>query len=447
VQRYWYDANGNVTRRITPWGTDITLSYDAENRLTGVSGSATASYVYDGDGNRVKATVNGVTSVYVGNYYEVTGGVVKKYYYHGSTRVAESSGGTLYWLLTDHLGGTNVTLTASGTYSTELRYYPYGYARYNAGNQATTYRYTGQRWDPGTGLYFYGARWYDPVIGRFIQADTIVPEPGNPQALNRFSYAANNPLRYVDPSGYAECGPNDQQCWINEWNWKNRWYNAHGYFWGGSHWSVAGDPVFADEGITDEVIAEAGITLQSNVTPWPWSWANKQKVAYGVAKFGQKLARGIAGLKALLGGYAVINLNPAIPFYCTGACAPPPPWTGGHDVFFAIASFSAVDLLGGAQWVVHELAHVIDWQGNFSQRWEPYAALTNYAANARSVPPFYYSSWEKWAEAVAVWVFGNYDATAGRFVTSYRWGEVKKVKIEELTTQMDRLHALLNGWY
>ncbi len=46
------------------------------------------------------------------------------------------------------------------------------------------------------------ARWYDPALGRFIQPDTIVPEPGNPQALNRYSYCLNNPVRYSDPTGY-----------------------------------------------------------------------------------------------------------------------------------------------------------------------------------------------------------------------------------------------------
>ncbi|MEM4414290.1 MAG: RHS repeat-associated core domain-containing protein, partial [Candidatus Caldarchaeum sp.] len=52
------------------------------------------------------------------------------------------------------------------------------------------------------GLYFYNARWYDPVLGRFLQPDPLVPEPGNPQALNRYSYSLNNPVRFVDPSGH-----------------------------------------------------------------------------------------------------------------------------------------------------------------------------------------------------------------------------------------------------
>jgi RHS repeat-associated protein len=52
------------------------------------------------------------------------------------------------------------------------------------------------------GLYTYGARWYQPSLGRFLQPDTVVPEPGNPQSLNRYTYVYNNPLRYIDPSGH-----------------------------------------------------------------------------------------------------------------------------------------------------------------------------------------------------------------------------------------------------
>ena len=52
-------------------------------------------------------------------------------------------------------------------------------------------------------LVDYVARRYDPVLGRFIQPDTIVPDPGDPQALNRYSYVGNNPVRYTDPSGHC----------------------------------------------------------------------------------------------------------------------------------------------------------------------------------------------------------------------------------------------------
>jgi len=56
--------------------------------------------------------------------------------------------------------------------------------------------------DEDTGLYYYNARYYDPELGRFIQADPIVPSPDNPQTLNRYAYCGNNPLKYIDPSGY-----------------------------------------------------------------------------------------------------------------------------------------------------------------------------------------------------------------------------------------------------
>jgi RHS repeat-associated protein len=65
-----------------------------------------------------------------------------------------------------------------------------------AGDVPTDKKFTGQRLD-GTGLYYYGARYYDPIIGRFISADTMVQSPANPQSLNRYSYCLNN--RVLNP--------------------------------------------------------------------------------------------------------------------------------------------------------------------------------------------------------------------------------------------------------
>ena len=77
----------------------------------------------------------------------------------------------------------------------------WGETRVNTGTTFTTWRFTGQREDATIGLYFYNARYYDPLLGRFTQPDTIVPNPGDPQALNRYSYTLNNPVRYTDPTG------------------------------------------------------------------------------------------------------------------------------------------------------------------------------------------------------------------------------------------------------
>ena len=67
---------------------------------------------------------------------------------------------------------------------------------------ATDRLFTGQRRLGASEIYDYGARLYSTYTGRFTQADTIVPEPGNPQALNRYSYVNNNPMRYNDPTGH-----------------------------------------------------------------------------------------------------------------------------------------------------------------------------------------------------------------------------------------------------
>jgi RHS repeat-associated protein len=149
--------------------------------------------------------VNGVVTVYVGEHYEVQGGTIRKYYYAGTQRVAMRESGTLYWLLTDHLGSTAITANgASGAKVAEVRYKAWGEDRYTSGTTPTTYRYTGQRWEAGLGLYFYRARWYDPALGRFAQPDTLVPNPADPQSLNRYAYVRNNPLRYMDSSGHYE---------------------------------------------------------------------------------------------------------------------------------------------------------------------------------------------------------------------------------------------------
>jgi RHS repeat-associated protein len=82
------------------------------------------------------------------------------------------------------------------------------------GNLGTDRLFTGQRLD-NSGLYYYGARYYDPTIGRFISADTIVPNPANPQSLNRYTYCLNNPLKYSDPTGQDEiCNPYVLPYWM-----------------------------------------------------------------------------------------------------------------------------------------------------------------------------------------------------------------------------------------
>jgi len=90
-------------------------------------------------------------------------------------------------------------------------YYTFGDVRYTQ-TPATTRGFTGQRRD-GSGLMFYQSRYYDPLIGRFTQPDTIIPNPSNPQDFNRYSYVLNNPILYSDPTGHCGHGRDD---WCHE---------------------------------------------------------------------------------------------------------------------------------------------------------------------------------------------------------------------------------------
>ncbi len=110
--------------------------------------------------------------------------------------------GEISYVLADHLGSASVTLDASGNVQGEMRYFAYGAMRDASGYAGTDRLFTGQREVGEIGLYHYGARFYSPLIRRFISADTVVPEQGRPQDLNRYSYVRNNPLVYNDPSGH-----------------------------------------------------------------------------------------------------------------------------------------------------------------------------------------------------------------------------------------------------
>ncbi len=363
----------------------------------------------------------------------------KKYYHAGGQRVAMREAETVSFLLSDHLGSTAVTANSSGVRTGELWYKPWGEYRGTAyGTTPTSYRFTGQREDATIGLYFYNSRYYDATLGRFIQADTIVPEPGNPQALNRYAYVLNNPLRYTDPTGHAECSAGDTACWQSEWQWKNRWYNAHGWFDNGNGWTTPGSPAFADEAILTETIGEAGISF---VGSWDFQ-TQMTPIATGIVRFGQRLSQGLAQLASLLGGGATIEHGA-----CFGhACALPP----GTNTVRLPNSSDATWLM---QTVVHELAHIIDWHsriqtgvtsvygnpvptyGRFSDAWHG-APLTDYAACTFGGDGCI-NRWERWAAAVTVYVFG---------AETVKTSGPLRLSGAALAVQMSRMHDLLEGW-
>jgi hypothetical protein len=134
---YVYDYNGNQTRREI--GNDTyDLKYDAKSQLVEVKKNSTviATFVYDGDGKQVKSIINGVTTYYVGAYYQKEGTVVTKYYHAGVERIAMRQGGVLYYIFGDHLGSTAVVKNTQGN-KIELRYTAWGTTRYEYGSTPT----------------------------------------------------------------------------------------------------------------------------------------------------------------------------------------------------------------------------------------------------------------------------------------------------------------------
>jgi RHS repeat-associated protein len=140
------------------------------------------------------------------------GQVWRSYYFAGSARIAmrvqvNGSGDQVYYLLADHLGSTTVSYRSDGGETRYQSYKPWGELRGGGNSLPTDRTYTGQRWDSYINLHWYGSRWYDDQLGRWVQPDWIVPEAAQGvQAWDRYSYSNNSPLVYSDPSGHCIFG-------------------------------------------------------------------------------------------------------------------------------------------------------------------------------------------------------------------------------------------------
>ena len=161
-------------------------------------------FFYDADAKRIRKTQGSSSTLYFGTDFEVINNASTLYVFAGNLRIAKMTDTATEYYHKDHLGSTNAISGADGIVLATGEYLPYGSDRsVNALLNRSPYKYTDQEQDAGTGLYNYDARLYDPVLGQFVMADTIVPEPFNPQSLNRYAYCLNNPVRYVDPDGHS----------------------------------------------------------------------------------------------------------------------------------------------------------------------------------------------------------------------------------------------------
>ena len=115
------------------------------------------------------------------------------------------AGEIVHFYHNDHLGSPLAMTDEDGSVVWRRDYFPFG-QEIDPGGETTfnTHTYTGKEFDVETGLYYYGERYYDPVIGRFISVDPAVGVPSNPQTWNRYVYTLNNPYKHADPDGEFE---------------------------------------------------------------------------------------------------------------------------------------------------------------------------------------------------------------------------------------------------
>lgn len=247
---YHYHAAGNQTKRVTGIGTQD-LICDVQNRLVQITGAGPdMAALYDADGVRVKRTLDTDVTYYLTDGFE-TDGVTDATVHHGLAGMSAGStvSGTCHVGTTDHLGSGNYTRSGTGVVARN-RYQPYGQRRGAAGNTLPTdLTFTGQTDDPGTGLVDYNARHYDPVLGRFIMADTVR------DGASRYEYGRSSPLSGTDPSG---------NCWVRS---GDLWCHGTNYGAGGSGISAAGyDLAFEDRIEGEPPIRLSGASYATGAT-------------------------------------------------------------------------------------------------------------------------------------------------------------------------------------
>ena len=211
-----YDAAGNMTSN-----SPASYQYDAENRLIS---TASYTYTYDGDGSRVEKSSGSTGTLYWRgpggdpiSESSLTGTSQEEYIFFGGTRVArrDVTGSVVHYYFSDHLGSHAMVENATGSAcEQDIDYYPYGGVEedYCSNGPTQHYKFTGKERDSESGLDNFGARYDASSMGRFMTPDPLMASAhaSNPQTWNRYAYALNNPLRYVDPDGMAACTDKDK---------------------------------------------------------------------------------------------------------------------------------------------------------------------------------------------------------------------------------------------
>jgi RHS repeat-associated protein len=257
------DANGNVTTRTGTAGTQA-YTWDAENKLAGVTvGAVQHNYLYAADSARVLHVIPNAAgdkiTRFLGGAAEIDEtGTWTKYVHADVRRTGNGASAQASYLHRDHLASVRVITDAVGTEVERSTYRAFGErARQTVapGRTPEPTGYIGERNDAETGLLFLNARYYDPVLARFISPDWFDPHQAG-VGMNRYTYADNDPVNKSDANGHAaEEGGNDYgnepsteraptQIYINTSDWNSA--NSGAGSWSdtiGSYASSAGDAI------------------------------------------------------------------------------------------------------------------------------------------------------------------------------------------------------------
>lgn len=185
-----------------------TYAYDAENRFTSAAG---VNYSYDGDGRRVKKSSGKLYWYGFGGEVlqetNLSGALLDEYVFFLGQRVARrTSGGTVYYFFSDHLGSARIVTNATGSVAEESDFYPFGGERVLTDTLNNQYKFTGHERDLETSLDHTWYRQYASNLGRWSSADPVKGSCTDPQSLNRYPYVVNNPTNLTDPTGEQGIG-------------------------------------------------------------------------------------------------------------------------------------------------------------------------------------------------------------------------------------------------
>ncbi|WP_052308564.1 RHS repeat domain-containing protein [Solitalea canadensis] len=203
IASYGYDVNGNL---LTDSKKGITLTYNYLNlpNTVAVNGTPSITYIYDATGRKLRRIEGGKNNDYVdGIHYEQSGTLAFIQTEEG--RAIPNVSSYIYeYNLSDHLGNVRVSLdkdpTGIARVIQEDEYYAFGLRKGITSSSNNRYLYNGKELQEGLSQYDYGARFYDPVLGRWHVIDPLADKM---RRHSPYNYAFDNPIRFIDPDGMA----------------------------------------------------------------------------------------------------------------------------------------------------------------------------------------------------------------------------------------------------